>query len=137
MAKSRLIQITPFLGVSNMERALEFYGDVLGFGLFVNSGGYAYLERNLVGLRLLALDAGARNPPGCSHCYIDVRDAHGLYAELAKPIEALPDDRWGPPRDQPYDQREFWVRDPDGNLVTFGQGIGANASQWDYRDEPR
>ena len=27
-----------------------------------------------------------------------------------------------------------FVRDPDGNLLSFGEGIGANATQWDYRD---
>jgi hypothetical protein len=45
----------------------------------------------------------------------------------------LPGDRWGPSADQPYAQREFWVRDPDGNLLTFGEGIGPNAAQWDDR----
>ena len=42
---------------------LFLYRDALGFTLFVDQGGYAYLERERVGLRLLALDAGSRNPP--------------------------------------------------------------------------
>lgn len=136
MASANLIQVTPFLGVAEMDRALAFYREVLGFTCFVNSGGYAYLERERIGLRLLELDAGARNPPGCSHIYIDLRDAAGFHSELATAIAALPPERRGGLRDQPYGQREFWVRDPDGNLITFGEGIGANATQWDYRDEP-
>ncbi len=129
-----LIQVTPFLGVGPLPPAIGFYRDVLGFTLHVEGGGYAYLERDEIGMRLLSLDAGAPQPPGRGHAYIDVRDADALFAEIAPALAALPADRWGPPRDHPYDQREFWVRDPDGNLITFGQGIGANARQWDYRD---
>lgn len=134
--RPNLVQITPFLGVSALAPAVAFYHDALGFAVFVDQGGYAYLERDRIGLRLLQLDEGACNPPGCGHVYIDVRDASGLYAKLALAGSGLPPERLGPPKDQPHGQREFWVRDPDGNLVTFGEGIGANAGQWDYRDEP-
>ncbi len=137
MADGNLIQATPFLGVSDIEQALSFYCDVLGFGCFIKQRGYAYLERERVGLRLLELDDDAPNPFGCSHVYIDLIDAAGLYGELANAITALPPERRGGLRNLPYGQCEFWVRDPDGNLVTFGEGIGANAHQWDYRLEPR
>lgn len=131
-----LVQVTPFLGVSAMAPAIAFYRDALGFALYVDQGGYAYLERERVGLRLLALDAGSRNPPGCSHIYIDVLDAEAEYALIEAALASLPPQRYGAPKDQPYGQREFWVRDPDGNLITFGEGIGANAGQWDYRHAP-
>lgn len=127
------IQVTPFLGVAAMEPALAFYRDLLGFTVHVDEGGYAYVERERVGMRLLQLDADALNPPGCSHIYLDVRDVNARFAEYEARLRELPAGRWGPPKDQPYGQREFWVRDPDGNLVTFGQGIGDNAGQWDYR----
>ena len=39
--------------------------------------------------------------------------ACGRKAKLA----ALPAERWGAPKTHRYGQREFWVRDPDGNLV--------------------
>ncbi|MBO9697808.1 MAG: VOC family protein [Sphingopyxis sp.] len=127
--KPAFIHVTPFLGVTAMEVALAFYRDVLGFTVHVDYGGYAYIERERVGFRLLALDIGALNPPGCSHAYIDVTDADGCFAGYEARLRNLPPDRWAPPRDQPYGQREFWVRDPDGNLITFGQGIGENAGQ--------
>lgn len=136
MAVAGLIQVTPFFGVSAMEPAIAFYRDCLGFELFVHFGGYAYLERERVGLRLLQLDEGSRNPPGCSHAYVDLRDAAALFAILEPKLAALPAARWGGLRDQPYGQREFWVRDPDGNLLTFGEGVGANAGQWNYRLQP-
>jgi catechol 2,3-dioxygenase-like lactoylglutathione lyase family enzyme len=133
MTPNRWIQITPFLGVSQLDRAVAFYRDVLGFAIWSPGGGYAYAERERVGLRLLALEADAPFPPGSSHAYVDVADADGLFAEWEAALRALPAERWGPPKDHSYGQREFWVRDPDGNLLTFGQGIGANATQWDYR----
>lgn len=130
---SPFIQVTPLLGVAAMEPALAFYRDLLGFTVHVNDGGYAYVERERIGLRLLALDAGALNPPGCSHIYIDVRDVEALFADYEPQLAALPAERWGAPKTHPYGQREFWVRDPDGNLITFGEGVGDNAGQWDYR----
>lgn len=127
------IQVTPFLGVTAMEPALAFFRDLLGFTVHVDYGGYAYVERERIGFRILQLEEGALNPPGCSHAYVDIAGADALFAELEPRISTLPTGRWGPPKDQPYGQREFWVRDPDGNLITFGEGIGDNAGQWDYR----
>lgn len=127
------IQVTPFLGVAAMEPALAFYRDLLGFTVHVDGGGYAYVERARIAFRLLAVEVASYNPPGCGHAYVDVADAQALFAEFHPALAPLPADRWGPPRDHAYGQREFWVRDPDGNLITFGEGIGLNASQWDYR----
>jgi catechol 2,3-dioxygenase-like lactoylglutathione lyase family enzyme len=130
------IQVTPFFGVAAMEVALPFYRDILGFTVHVDEGGYAYVEREHIAFRLLALEAASYNPPGSGHAYIDVGDVDALFAEMEPGLKTLPADRWGPPKDQPYGQREFWVRDPDGNLVSFGEGIGANAHQWNYRRQP-
>ena len=133
MDQPQWIQITPFFGVSRLDQSLAFFKDVLGFGIWSPGGGYAYAERDRIGLRLVELDDGALNPPGSSHAYIDVSDVERLFADCEPQLRGLPAEQWGAPKDQPYGQREFWVRDPDGNLLTFGQGIGANAGQWDYR----
>lgn len=135
MAEIGFVQVTPLLGVSDLDLSLDFYRN-LGFAVFVHNAGYAYVERDRVAFRLLALDDGAINPPGCGHVYVDLRNIAGLFAELAEQLAALPVGKWSHPKDQPWGQREFWVRDPDGNLITFGEGIGSNAAQWDYRDEP-
>jgi catechol 2,3-dioxygenase-like lactoylglutathione lyase family enzyme len=133
MSEASWVQITPFFGVTSLEPAVAFFRDILGFGVWTPGGGYAYAERNRIAVRLLELDDGALNPPGCSHAYIDIDDADALFAELEAKLATLPAERWGAPKNQPYGQREFWVRDPDGNLMTFGQGIGENAAQWDSR----
>jgi catechol 2,3-dioxygenase-like lactoylglutathione lyase family enzyme len=130
--RSNWIQVSPFFGVASLDAAIAFYRDVLAFSVWAPGGGYAYAERERIAFRLLELDTGARNPPGCSHAYIDIADVDSLFAELEPKLMDLPASRWAKPKDQPYGQREFWVRDPDGNLVTFGQGIGENANQWDY-----
>ncbi|WP_066531820.1 VOC family protein [Erythrobacter sp. CCH5-A1] len=127
------VQITPTLGVSDLARAMAFYRDVLGFGVWSPGGGYAYVERERVALRILALEVTGANPPGRMHAYVDIIGLDALFAALEPALATLPDDRWGPPADQPHLQREFWVRDPDGSLLTFGEGIGPNAAQWDYR----
>jgi catechol 2,3-dioxygenase-like lactoylglutathione lyase family enzyme len=133
MEKACFIQVTPFFGTGPLDRAIAFYRDILGFSIFAPGGGYAYVERDHVAVRLVQLDSSAKNPPGSGHAYVDARDVDALFAELKPRLEPLAERQYGAPKDQPYGQREFWVRDPDGNLITFGQGIGDNAAQWDYR----
>lgn len=133
MSGQKWVQITPFFGVSSLERAIAFYRDVLGFSIWSPGGGYAYAQQERVAIRLLELDADAPHSPGSSHAYIDITHVDRLFAILEAKLQVGAPDRFGPPRDQSYDQREFWVRDPDGNLLTFGQGIGRNAGQWDDR----
>jgi catechol 2,3-dioxygenase-like lactoylglutathione lyase family enzyme len=130
---TNFVQVTPFLRTNTLGDTIAFYRDVLGFGLFVSGGGYAYLERERVGLRLLELDTSDLVPARPTHIYIDVHDADALFNQLTTALKILPQERFGAPKDQPYGQREFWVRDPNGHLITFGQGIGNNATQWDYR----
>ncbi|MCU0649717.1 MAG: hypothetical protein MUF00_17135 [Gemmatimonadaceae bacterium] len=93
-------QITPFMHVADFERALRFLTETLGFTAFFNDGGYAYLEREGAGLRLLQNSDPAELgvPHGGFAYYIDVRD-------------------------QPYGQRELMIRAPDGNLIVFGASI--------------
>lgn len=121
------------MGVSDVAAAIAFYADILGFTCFVAEGGYAYVERDRVDNWLLELDDCTPHPVGASHSYIDLLDVDGIFAELKPKLAALPADQWRKPKDRHYGQREFWVRDPDGNLITFGKGVGANVSQWNYR----
>lgn len=131
MGKKDLIQITPFFGTGPLDRSVAFYRDIIGCEVFVHEGGYAYVERAPVAIRLLELDAGATNPPGCGHAYVDVHDVDALFAEMQPRLETIPAERWGKPKNQPYGQREYWVRDPDGNLLNFGQEIVLETEQPD------
>jgi catechol 2,3-dioxygenase-like lactoylglutathione lyase family enzyme len=127
------IQVTPFLGVRNLQTSLDFYTGILGFGAYAVGGGYAYLERERAGIRLLELAAMGEQEVHVLTCHFDVHDVDAECERLADKLASLPADRWEGPIDRPYNQRELIVRDPDGHIITYGQGIGPNAGQWGYR----
>jgi catechol 2,3-dioxygenase-like lactoylglutathione lyase family enzyme len=121
------LQITPFIHVPNLDAALSFFEDLLGFRTLVKGGGYAYVERDGVGIRLLQNRGEDGAPPGNRRFayYIDVRDIDGLYAELKPKLDTLPPGDVHGPADKHYGQRELLILAPDGNLLAFGQAIGS------------
>ena len=123
---SNIIQVTPFMLVPDLQKALDFMTEVLGFSVFVRMRDYAYLSREGAGLRMM--EAGPGNPfqPGTRRFayYFDCRDVDALYAELKPKLDSLPPGDVHGPADKPYMQRELLVLAPDGNLIAFGQAIG-------------
>ena len=84
-------QVTPFLHVPDLQKALDFFTDILGFTVPFREEGYAYIHRETVGFRLLEAEqdqtaAGSRR----FAYYIDVRDVDALYAELKPKLDTLP-----------------------------------------------
>jgi catechol 2,3-dioxygenase-like lactoylglutathione lyase family enzyme len=126
VAEPNILQITPFMHVAELEPAVRFFTELLGFTCCVQGGGYAYVARDGAGIRILEHDDPAEI--GTAHhgfaYYIDVRDLAPILAELEPKLAALPPGDVHGPRDQPYGQRELMIRAPDGNLVVFGQAIG-------------
>ena len=122
---ANFIQITPFMHVDNLERALSFFTDTLGFGVRFRMPGYAYVHRETVGLRILERTGPEGAAPGDRRFayYIDVRDVDALYAELKPKLDTLPKGDVHGPADKEYGQRELLVLAPDGNLLAFGQAI--------------
>ena len=123
---TNFIQITPFMHVPDIEAAVAFFEQVLGFRATFRSEGYAYVEREGAGIRMLQNRGSDGAPPGNRRfCYyVDVRDVDALYAELKPGLDALPKGDVHGPADKPYRQRELLVVAPDGNLIAFGQAIG-------------
>ena len=120
---SNFIQVTPFMHVDDLERALAFFTGILGFETRFRVANYAYVHRETTGFRILE-QTGAGNRRFAY--YIDVRDVDGLYAELKPKLDTLPKGDVYGPVDQSYGQRELLVLAPDGNLLAFGQAISAN-----------
>ena len=122
---SNFIQITPFMHVTNLERALMFFTDTLGFKVLFRMDNYAYLHRETVGFRLLEEEGPDGAPPGNRRFayYIDVHDVDRLYAELKPKLDALPKGDVHGPADKHYGQRELLVLAPDGNLIAFGHAM--------------
>jgi catechol 2,3-dioxygenase-like lactoylglutathione lyase family enzyme len=120
-----LVQITPFMHVEDLDKALAFFTDILGFTVGFRAANYAYVRREQVAFRLLEQCGPEGAPPGNRRFayYIDVRDVDALYAELKPKLDTLPPGDVKAPFDQPYEQRELLVLAPDGNLIAFGQDI--------------
>lgn len=60
-------QVTPFLHVPDLQEALDFFTDILGFTVPFRQDGYAYIHRETVGFRLLEAEgAGLRRADGGS-----------------------------------------------------------------------
>jgi catechol 2,3-dioxygenase-like lactoylglutathione lyase family enzyme len=122
---SNFIQVTPFMHVDDLDRALAFFTGILGFETRFRAADYAYVHRETAGFRILQQTGADGAPPGNRRFayYIDVRDVDQLYAELKPKLDTLPKrDVYGPV-DQSYGQRELLVLAPDGNLLAFGQAI--------------
>jgi hypothetical protein len=53
--------------------------------------------------------------------YIDVVNVDELYTQLREGLDKLPRENVEPLKNKPWRQREFQVRLPDGDWLTFGQ----------------
>ena len=127
---SNFIQVTPFIIVDNLDRALTFFIDILGFEARYRTRDYAYVHRETAGFRIWQQTGADTPPPGTRRFayYIDVRDVDGLYAELKPKLDLLPQGDVYGPVNQSYGQRELLVLAPDGNLLAFGQALSAGDS---------
>jgi catechol 2,3-dioxygenase-like lactoylglutathione lyase family enzyme len=123
---SNFIQITPFMHVEDLDGAVAFFTDLLGFELRLRYPDYAYVHRETVGVRIREQRGPDGDPPGNRRFayYIDVRDVDGLYEELKPKLDLLPKGNVYGPVDQSYSQRELLILAPDGNLLIFEQAIG-------------
>jgi catechol 2,3-dioxygenase-like lactoylglutathione lyase family enzyme len=115
--------------VSDLDRALGFYTEVLGLPLGHRSGDYAQLQTGTTRLALYTRSAMekilgmALEPPGANRPGFEigfkVADTDAAFAELvargASPVV--------PPTDRFWGQRTAYVRDPDGHLVEIAQDL--------------
>jgi catechol 2,3-dioxygenase-like lactoylglutathione lyase family enzyme len=122
-------QVTPFLHVPDLQKAVHFFTDILGFSVPYRMQGYAYVHRETVGFRLLEVE-GREVTPGRRRFayYVDVNDVDALYVELKPKLDTLPPADVHGPADKPYGQRELLVLAPDGDLIAFGMAINDGSS---------
>lgn len=122
---ANLFRITPFMHVPDLDEALLFFVERLGFACPFRTVNYAYIKREAAVFRLLQNVGDDGAPPGNRRfCYyIDVEDLDALHAELKPKLVGLNDGDVHGPVDQIYGQRELMIVAPDGNLLVFGQDI--------------
>lgn len=130
---TRLEGISPIVPVKDVARTAAFYRDVLGFDLRSNpqDDSFALVARDEAGVSLVkASDAAAlaatRNNISA---YIWVKDLAGLWNELEPALGQLEEGRVRAPFVQPYQMREFHVKDPDGFLIFFGEDAEQTGDQ--------
>lgn len=119
----KLVAFTSVFTVNDVNRSLEFYLGHLGFSEFFRLGEpprYAIVERDAVSLHLMPASREARGL-GRSSIYVFAADVDALHVELC----ALGCNVETAPVDYNYGMREFSLRDPDGNRITFGQEVKA------------
>ncbi len=119
------IRVTPFMIVDNLERALTFFAEILGFEIPFRVRDYAYVQRETAAFRIWEQTGPDAAPPGTRRFayYIDVHDVDKLYAELKPKLDTLPTGDVYGPVNQTYGQRELILLAPDGNLLAFGHAI--------------
>lgn len=105
--------------VSDFDRSLRFYSEVLGFALASRLDGWAQFQLGAAAIaieHLPATDPEARSLVGrYSGVSLRVPDIEVAHRELtAKGVEFL-----GPPEKQPWGGTLAHLRDPDGNVLTL------------------
>ncbi|MEM7643060.1 MAG: VOC family protein [Pseudomonadota bacterium] len=118
-----LTQITPFVPCADLDRAIGFYRDRLGFRLGFRADNYAFLKRDAAAIRLLEVDSDLTDPARETSFYIDVQGLDAVWTDMEPALAALPEGRIRAPFDQDYGQREFHVLDEDCTLIFFGEAI--------------
>ena len=121
MQTVRLTAFAAVFTVADVALSLRHYVEKLGFGVHFQHGdppSYAIIDRDCVSLHLMPArrDFSAL---GHSSIYVFSEDVDTLHSELVArgcPIEVAP-------ANYDYGMREFSIRDPAGNRVTFGQEI--------------
>lgn len=120
---ARLRQIHPLLGTRDVERALDFYVERLGFRVVFRDAStpanYAVLQRDDVELHFQWQD---EREMSTARLRILVDDPDALFAEFQArgalgPERRVADTAWG--------TREFDFYDPDGNALAFYRGLDA------------
>lgn len=109
-----LRKVLPELPASDVAAAVVYYRDVLGFHVNYQQDDLGVMDRDDV---TLLLSPKTDRHQGIGSCYMYVRDADALHAELlAKGANVQ-----GKPISHPWGLRDFQVLDLGGNRITFGQ----------------
>ena len=144
MADAGMRRTIPALPVREIDAAVGFYVERLGFEVLHRDGGFAVLRRDEAVLHLWeASDEGWRSREelaerpvrsgaesfiaGTASTRIEVGDVDGLYDELKAADVLHPVSRDGVD-DTDFGTREFATLDQDGNLISFFRWVESPAN---------
>jgi catechol 2,3-dioxygenase-like lactoylglutathione lyase family enzyme len=111
----------PVLKVADIDKAVTYYTDVLGFHEEFKAAdpskpaNYAGVGRGMVNFHL----STGKNAIEGGSIYILVKDVDKLHEQFKSKGANITE----PPADRPYQMRDFVLKTPDGHTLSFGQGI--------------
>jgi uncharacterized glyoxalase superfamily protein PhnB len=115
----KLDRIAPELPAANLETALAYYEQKLGFevAMHLHENEYAIVERDGVAIHLFSCAESRRSKVGV---HIFTPDLDQLFAELSERgatiVQAIERKPWG--------NRDFRVHDDNGNELKFTEPLG-------------
>ena len=120
---STLKRVMPALHVGEMERAVRFYTQQLGFSVAWRSpgdggGDNCMLEAGTVAVLLSTSPHLGTPSQFTGTIYFDVEGIEGLWGTVAPTADVV----W-PIADMEYGTREFGIRDPDGYVLAFAEQL--------------
>ncbi len=103
----------PVLASLDLAESRQFYTELLGFDCLHASANYLMLRRD--GCELHLWHCAERHIAENTSCYVrgDTAALHADFAQRGLQVE--------PPQVRPWGMREFYVIDPHGNLLKFGE----------------
>jgi len=131
--------LIPELSVSNLEKSIHFYVDILGFTVEYERPEKRFVYLSFQGSQLM-LDEGNSDPTSSwytgpleyprgrgIHFQLDIDSLVPMLASLEKyhyPIKNPPSDYWFRENDMLIGMRGVLVMDPDGYLLMFNEDLG-------------
>lgn len=110
---------TPVFQVSNLDAALKYYTEVLGFTEDFRFGDYAGVQLGEACIHLSGHSIHDR-PVGGGTAYIFCDEVDGFWGTIKSHGAQVKTE----PQDYPYGMRDFMVVDLDGNHLSFGCEVG-------------
>lgn len=128
LARPEMLYVHPQIFVTDMERAVRFYRDQLGFTveyLYGEPPYYALIVREGAAMNLrhvdrLPMDSELRDREQLLAATIVVRNAKALFVSFKEAGISFHQSY----REEPWGAHDFVVPDPDGNLILFASRVG-------------
>jgi catechol 2,3-dioxygenase-like lactoylglutathione lyase family enzyme len=133
MTQARIVGEAPILFVKDIDRALAYWNEKVGFtidGIHGEPNDFAILSRDKARLMLALAPEGHEIVPlwkvrtNMWNVYFWVDDAEALYAELNERGAIIDYEL----HDKPYNVREFGIRDLEDQDIAFGQVLNQQPS---------
>jgi catechol 2,3-dioxygenase-like lactoylglutathione lyase family enzyme len=105
--------------VSNVESSVKYYTEVLGFTVDFRYNDLTGLEYDAVLIYLSGPAQDVKKAIGEGSVYIFCDEVDQYFEDISLKgaiTEIIPGDR-------PYGMRDFAIKDPDGNIISFGRSI--------------